>query len=363
MEQESGVAAGHMTGLLVLITGTGRSGTSTMSGTLHHLGLNVPGPHLGANESNPKGFFESRWSVRFHNELCARANISIYDGRPDAFDLLQATLTADDRDRLGSFLDKKAVGNAQTVVKDPRTVWAQGVWREVAGTRGLDTRFISMLRHPAEVVASRATYYSGADAESEDAARERDRFANLNIARWINNSILNERQTRGSARAFVRYTDLLEDWRPVLLRLQEELGLSYDVDVASGTPCAVDEFIDAGLRRHEGSWEGLRTPPYLREIAEAVWQDLQLLSDNGGVDEAASARLDRLAEQYRRVFDDASSIAHDERDAAVRAERRTKEAAPAPAAAPAVGEPRVSEVGGRELIRLAGQRAWRRLRG
>jgi hypothetical protein len=58
-----------MAGVLVLITGTGRSGTSTMSGTLHHLGLHVPGPYLGSNESNPKGFFESRWAVRFHKRL------------------------------------------------------------------------------------------------------------------------------------------------------------------------------------------------------------------------------------------------------------------------------------------------------
>ena len=57
---------------LVLITGTGRSGTSTIAGTLHHLGLHVPGPHLGANESNPKGFFESSWAVAFHKRIPAR---------------------------------------------------------------------------------------------------------------------------------------------------------------------------------------------------------------------------------------------------------------------------------------------------
>ena len=40
---------------LVLITGTGRSGTSTMSGTLHHLGLYVPGPYLGCEQVQPQG--------------------------------------------------------------------------------------------------------------------------------------------------------------------------------------------------------------------------------------------------------------------------------------------------------------------
>ena len=74
---------------LVLITGTGRSGTSTMSGTFHHLGLHVPGPYLGANDSNPKGFFESRWSVKFHKRITAAAGINDFDGRPQAFGAAQ----------------------------------------------------------------------------------------------------------------------------------------------------------------------------------------------------------------------------------------------------------------------------------
>ena len=70
--------------VLVLITGTGRSGTSTMSGTLHHLGLFVPGPYLGANASNPKGFYESRWAIKFHKRITAAAGIttSTADRRP-----------------------------------------------------------------------------------------------------------------------------------------------------------------------------------------------------------------------------------------------------------------------------------------
>ena len=62
-----------MGGVLVLVTGTGRSGTSTISGTLHHLGLAVPGPFLGANKSNPKGFFESTWAVEFHQKIARAA--------------------------------------------------------------------------------------------------------------------------------------------------------------------------------------------------------------------------------------------------------------------------------------------------
>jgi hypothetical protein len=77
---------------LVLITGTGRSGTSTMAGTLHHLGLAVPGPYLGANDSNPKGFYESRWATRFHKRITAAARIHDMDSRPTAFDRVQAAV-------------------------------------------------------------------------------------------------------------------------------------------------------------------------------------------------------------------------------------------------------------------------------
>ena len=38
--------------LLVLVTGAARSGTSTAAGTLHHLGLDVPGPFMAAVGAN-----------------------------------------------------------------------------------------------------------------------------------------------------------------------------------------------------------------------------------------------------------------------------------------------------------------------
>lgn len=349
-----------MTGLLVLITGTGRSGTSTMSGTLHHLGLHVPGPYLGANESNPKGFFESRWSVRFHNRIAERAGIHIFDSRPQAFDRVQAVLTGRDRERLSAFLAEKAVGPGQTVVKDPRTVWLQRFWAEVAAGLELELRYVSMLRHPAEVAGSRVTYYSGqGDAETPEARRERRRQAILNVARWVNVSLLNERETRGARRAFVRYTDLLADWRPVLLGLQEDLGLRYDTDVASGAPCAVDDFIDADLRRHDASWDGLGVPADLQRVAQAVWSELQVLCDAHGTDEAASARLDVLAQEYDDLLFEASALDADQRGEIALAART---AVMEEAASGEVGGRPVDAVGGRDLLGVVARRALRRVR-
>ena len=127
-----------MSKTLVLITGTGRSGTSTMSGTLHHLGLHVPGPYLGANESNPKGFFESSWAVQFHKQITAAARINDFDSRPSAFARSQAAITPELRGQLAAYLAENALGHDQVVVKDPRSVWAQALWQEVAAESGFD---------------------------------------------------------------------------------------------------------------------------------------------------------------------------------------------------------------------------------
>jgi len=351
---------------LVLITGTGRSGTSTMSGTFDHLGLHVPGPYLGANKSNPKGFFESKWAVQCLQQITSGSGINDFDSRPEAFALAQGAVTDDLRAELREFLARESADHDQVVVKDPRSVWAQQVWREAAADAGLEIVYISMLRHPAEVVGSRTTYYAKSAGESE-----RRSYETFNVARWVNSSIVSERETRGQRRAFVSYVDLLTDWRPVLAGLADDLGLTYDVDVAGGEASSVDEFIDPGLRRHEVTWDDLEVPEPLRSIAQAVWDDLLSLQAGHGVDAAASADLDGQAERYRALFTMAADVSHD----AVETERRrlrelseksrvgkqaaqaaspkpARKAPPGRARRPTVEELPVGQVGGRDLLKV-----------
>lgn len=345
-------------GVLVLITGTGRSGTSTMSGTLHHLGLHVPGPFLGANESNPKGFFESRWALRFHKQILRSAGIHDMDSRPDAFDRAQAAITPALRDELRRFLRRKCVGHPQSVVKDPRSVWAQELWHDTAAELGLDVRFVSMLRHPAEVVGSRRTYYaSQADEE------KRRHYEIFNVSRWINNSLVSERHTRGRRRAFVRYTDLLEDWRPAVAKVAAELDLELAGDLTPGTHHPVDDFIDPDLRRVRVTWDDLGVPEALRDIAQGIWDQLMALHVAGGHDEAAQAALDDLAHRYTRLFDDSAAIAHDavsgaRIDARAAGLREAREQAARQAAEAPAGR-LVEETGGRDLVREVGRRVRR----
>src|SRR5215510_5967887 len=71
---------------VVLVTGSMRSGTSSLAGSLKHLGWHVPQPEVPASERNAKGHFEPRWVIEFHKRLMRGALVRPSDGSPRALE-------------------------------------------------------------------------------------------------------------------------------------------------------------------------------------------------------------------------------------------------------------------------------------
>src|SRR5436853_7159 len=46
---------------MLVVAGSGRSGTSLFTGLTGRLGVHIPKPEVSANRSNPRGFGEPRW--------------------------------------------------------------------------------------------------------------------------------------------------------------------------------------------------------------------------------------------------------------------------------------------------------------
>ena len=291
---------------LVLVTGAGRSGTSMIAGALSLMGLHVPLPHLKTNESNPRGFFESQWPVRFHRRLLARAFVEIADGRPTADRRVRRVVGRPQRDRLATWLGTVMDEADQVLVKDPRSIWVPWLWEETAAELGVTTGFVTMLRHPAEVLASRATYYTGTRDNMGDF-----RFAVMNLCGWINANLTVERGTRGKPRVFLRYSSLVEDWRPGLRQVRDHLHLDLDYDFDAAPPHELDAFIDPGLRRHAVQWPDLGLPEELVSIAEEVWAACCAIADAGGADEQAEQCLDDVQRRYTALYLTAEAIARD----------------------------------------------------
>ena len=85
MDQSADPGSG--TRKLLVVAGSGRSGTSLLTGLTGRLGVHIPKPEVIANHSNPRGFGEPRWAVDFHNGLLQSLDVAVDDGRPEAWDL------------------------------------------------------------------------------------------------------------------------------------------------------------------------------------------------------------------------------------------------------------------------------------
>ena len=297
---------------LVIVTGSGRSGTSSVAGTLKRLGLHVPQPEVEADESNPRGYYEPLWVTEFHKELLNPIPVRTIDSRPTAMDRAAEAVTPEVEQRLRDWLSGE-LGHEQVVIKDPREFWVHDLWLRVAGELGAEVTTLTMLRHPTEVVRSRDTAY----LTEQDAGFRRQRET-TNVAAWVNAAFETERTTRGHRRAFVPYADLVGDWRSAMTRAAEQL----DIGVGDLTaPHPVDDFVDARLNRSQVTWDDLEVSPALRDLADRAWAAMNALVA-GPHDEAVVAELGRMREEYVEMYEFAAALALDETTAQVAQVRR-----------------------------------------
>lgn len=287
---------------VVLVTGSMRSGTSSLAGSLKLLGWHVPQPEVPASERNAKGHFEPRWVIEFHKRLMRGALVRPSDGSPRAIERVEQYAAAHGLEvELADWLAQQP--QERVVVKDPHAAWLLPTWRAAAERAGRDLRILTALRHPAEVVGSQdRTWGEGRRSDAERRVKE-----TANTAGWLNVAMVTEAGSRGAPRAFLRYHDLLDDWRGALGRVGDQLGLDLPLDEERG----LDEFLDPGMRRSQLTWDDIVLPSWLRDLAEDTWLRMgDLVEDptDGGV----PARLEATRSAYAAHYAEAVAVSLDE---------------------------------------------------
>jgi hypothetical protein len=283
---------------LVLVVGVGRSGTSLLAGILGQAGFHIPQPEVQANETNPRGFGEPRWVVDFHRRLMRRARVTVFDARPQAWERTREAAGAEGVDaELRDWVASQLAQADAVVVKDPRIGWFLPLWERCSDTLGVTPSFVTMLRHPGEILASARSSYG---TWQTDASR---------AASWLNVMLETEHATRGARRAFVRYEDLLRGWQAQVTRVGDELDLPLIKGLGAERAAAIDEFVDPTLHRNRGGWDGLEVPARVRDLAEEVWTQLELLADPAADTAGVAARLDSARTRYTELYGEAEAIA------------------------------------------------------
>jgi len=335
---------------VLFVAGAGRSGTSTMSGLMRILGLHVPQPEVVADETNPKGFGEPQWVVENHDRLLRDAGVQVSDARPDAWvETDRISAHEHEQARAAQWLEGHFAAGTELVVKDPRLSWFLGLWRVAAQRTGARPVFATMLRPPAEVVGSRQTYYQSRLGSAHLAAS------------WLNVLLHTELATRGSDRAFVRYGDLLSDWKSVVLPVGEQLGLEH---VQHASPAAIEEgdrFVDPDLRRMTQTLDDLDLPPRLHELTDRTWTELNRLAEPGGDTPEVHEALDGLRQAYVELYAESEAITRSSVVAAEQRGRRTHAKPPTPAPPPAPSAADRIPHGLRALVPARLRRAARRM--
>jgi hypothetical protein len=310
---------------LVLVVGVGRSGTSLFTGMLGQLGFHVPQPEVKADDTNPRGFSEPRWVVDFHTRLLRARRVTVNDARPVGWE--KTATAAEDAEvyaELRDWLDGQFREAPNVVVKDPRTAWFLPLWTRASADLGVDASFVTMLRHPAESIASATKSYGTWQPPASRAAA------------WINVTLETERATRGARRAFVRHEDLLRDWPRELNRAGDLLELSVLAEATPERNPEVDAFVDPTLHRNRVGWDELDVPARMRDMTEDVWQRVQRLAEPGGDTPEVHGSLDEARDAFGELYAEAEAIAQSSISAA---KPRKKPAPPTPAPAQADGKP------------------------
>jgi hypothetical protein len=271
-----------------------------------------------ADDTNPKGFAESQWVVDFHTKLLRRAKVQVSDARPAAWaETAQVTLDEEVEAELRTWLEDQFSQHPHLIIKDPRLSWFLPLWRRVAEGQGVTPRFVTMLRHPAAVIASKQRWYGGWQGE---AAR---------CAGWVNFTLYTERATRDAPRVFVHYEDLLDDWTKTIGHVGEVLDLSVVREASAQSMREVHDFVDRSLSRSSSDWEAFRIPTPLRTQADEVWTLVSGLAQSDGIADAETIeRLEAARAAYVDLYEEAEAIAQSSIAAA------TRQKAPAAAVVP-----------------------------
>ena len=215
----------------VIVLGMHRSGTSTTSGILSKLGLELGKSLMDGNESNPKGFFENYRIMLFNESLLHFLNVNWHNTQVledmwwERKDLgpkmaqLKA-LILDDYSKEGTLL-----------FKDPRLCILLPLYLQVLKELNIVPGFLITIRDPCAIAKS---------------LRKRDHFSHHKSFRiWMDHMLRCEKFTREYPRLFVDYSEVLGQPMNVLHRVVKKLSLDYPI--TGGLEDQVRNFVEPTL--------------------------------------------------------------------------------------------------------------------
>jgi len=273
---------------VLLVLGMHRSGTSALAGILAKRGAALPGTLMEGAADNPRGYFESRPIMEFHDELLKSAGTHWNDWR--SFDLgwYDAPAAARFRERAKQLLDEEFGDSRLFVFKDPRVCRFVHFWLDIFRDEEIAVKPVLAVRSPLEVALS---------------LRVRERFSVAEgLFVWLRHTLDAEVATRDMPRAIVPYHAVLADWRAQLDLVARHTGVRWP-DLAPATERDIENFLTNELRHQNRSIEGSRLHSAMHAWMTSAYEAYGALAEDPA-SRSACATLDRI----RTGFDEATEL-------------------------------------------------------
>jgi hypothetical protein len=237
-------------GMLLVVLGMHRSGTSATTRAMAALGADL-GDRLmpAADGNNDKGFFEDYDIVKLNVELMAAAGMEWHSlGELDTSRIPGERLEAFHAEALAT-LRAKCRGKI-FALKDPRLARLIKFWKPVFDSVGVPVKYVLSVRHPLSVARSLAKR----DGMVEEKA----------VQLWLEHVVPSLVETRDRARVIVEYDVLLDQPAAELKRIAARLSLPVE---AQRLEEYSEGFLEEGLRHTRFQAEDLHQS---RSIPSAV---------------------------------------------------------------------------------------------
>lgn len=238
-------------GVCIVILGMHRSGTSALAGVLSMLGVSAGDTLMPGMEGvNPKGFWEHAEIVAIHDLLLQALDSSWDDIAPLPEGWWNLPKVQPFRESIKKRITSDFGSLDLWLIKDPRLNRLLPLWLDILKELKHTPKFVLALRHPMEVAQS---------LKKRD-GMHLDHAALL----WLDAMCHCELYSRTYQRCFVRYEDLLADWRKEASRIASQLEVALNPgDKTMQT--VIDDFLDSSLRHH-------RENPAQTTANSSAWQ-------------------------------------------------------------------------------------------
>lgn len=242
-EAPHSVSTGENRRTALVVLGMHRSGTSALAGVLNLCGAYLPEklkpPKIGVN---PKGFFEPEavldLNVRLMRQLGGDWSHVDFPVPDDG--ALVDEFVSDARDVIAS----EYAGRPLIAIKDPRICMLAPLWHRALEAAGYRPAYVVPIRDPLEVARS---LHARGDMSLDEG---------LVLWRIYMERVLAFADAHPGV-TFVRYTDLLDAWKPVVERIAARLRVSLDFDAAD----EIARFLDKSLRNQASGDDAIEQLP------------------------------------------------------------------------------------------------------